>query len=94
MKGIVHCEVVPPNTTVNSDFYLYCDILKCLRENAQQKRPELWHNHSWLLHHDNAPAHASLKTTESVTNKSMLIIPHAPYSPDLAPCDFALFPKL
>jgi hypothetical protein len=25
MKGIVHCEFVPPNTMVNSDFY--CDVL-------------------------------------------------------------------
>jgi hypothetical protein len=24
----------------------------------------------------------------------MVIIPHPPYLPDLAPCDFALFPKL
>jgi hypothetical protein len=24
----------------------------------------------------------------------VVIIPHPPYSPDLAPCDFALFPKL
>jgi hypothetical protein len=24
----------------------------------------------------------------------MVIIPHPPYSPDLAPCDFALFPKM
>jgi hypothetical protein len=23
----------------------------------------------------------------------MVIVPHPPYSPDLAPCDFALFPK-
>jgi hypothetical protein len=36
----------------------------------------------------------SLKTTESVTNNNMVIIPHPPYSPDLAPCEFALFPKL
>jgi hypothetical protein len=35
----------------------------------------------------------SLKTTEFVTN-SMVIFPHAPYSPDLVLCDFALFPKL
>jgi hypothetical protein len=26
VKGIVHCEFVPPNTTVNSDFY--CDVLR------------------------------------------------------------------
>jgi transposase len=36
----------------------------------------------------------SLKTTEFVTNNNMVIIPHPPYSPDLAPCDFTLFPKL
>jgi hypothetical protein len=24
----------------------------------------------------------------------MVIVPHSPYSPNLAPCDFALFPKL
>jgi transposase len=36
----------------------------------------------------------SLKTTEFVTNNNMVIVPHPPYSPDLAPCDFTLFPKL
>jgi hypothetical protein len=40
------------------------------------------------------PAHTSLKTTVFVTNKNMDIIPYPPYLPDLAPCDFALFPKL
>jgi transposase len=40
------------------------------------------------------PAHTSLKTTEFLTNNNMVIVPHPPYSPGLAPCDFALFPKL
>jgi transposase len=65
-----------------------------LKENVRQKRRELWHNHNWLLHHDNVPAHTSLKTTKFVTNNNMVIVSHPPYSPDLAPCDFALFPKL
>jgi hypothetical protein len=89
---IVYREFDPPNTMVNSDFYR--DVLRHSRGNVWQKRPELWHNHNWLLHHDNAPAHTSLKTTEFVTNGNMAIIPHPPYSLDLAPCDFALFPKL
>jgi hypothetical protein len=38
------------------------------------------------------PAHTSLKITEFVTNNNMIIVTHPPYSPDLAPCDFALFP--
>jgi hypothetical protein len=75
---------------VNSDFYSYRDVLRHLRENVQWKRPELWHNHNWL-HHENAPTHMSLKTTESVTNNNMVIVPHSPYSLDLAPCNFAVF---
>jgi hypothetical protein len=92
MKGIAHHEFIPPNTIVNSDFY--CDILRRLRENVQQKRQEFWCNHNWLLHHENMPTHTSLKTTEFVTNNNMVIIPHPPYSLGLATCDFALFPKL
>jgi hypothetical protein len=94
VKGIVHCDFVPPNTTstVNSNFY--CDILRRLRENVPRKGLELWPNHNWLLHHDNAPAHTFLKTTEFVTNNNMVIGSRPPYSLDLAPCDFALFPKL
>jgi hypothetical protein len=34
------------------------------------------------------------KTTEFVINNNMVIFPHPPYSLDLIPCDFALFPKL
>jgi histone-lysine N-methyltransferase SETMAR len=90
MRGIVHGEFVSPNTTVNSDFY--CDVLRHLRENVGQKRWEIWRNNNWL-HHDSAPAHMSLKTTEFVTN-NMVTAPHPSYSPDLAPCDFALFPKM
>jgi hypothetical protein len=29
-----------------------------------------------------------------VTNNNVVIVPHPPYSPDLAPCDIDLFPKL
>jgi histone-lysine N-methyltransferase SETMAR len=91
LKWIIHCEFVPPDAMVNSDFY--CDVLRRLRENLRRERPELWCNHSWLLHHDNVPAHTSLKTTEFVTN-NMFIITHPPYSPDLAPCDLTLLAKL
>jgi hypothetical protein len=68
--------------------------LRCWRETVRWKRPEIWRKHNWLLLHDNAPTHTSLKPTEFETNNNVVIIPHPPYSPDLAPCDFALFPKL
>jgi transposase len=46
------------------------------------------------LHHDNAPAHDTLGVWEFLTKKSILKLDHPPYSPDLAPCNFWLFPKL
>jgi histone-lysine N-methyltransferase SETMAR len=92
LKGIVHDEFVPPNTTVNSDFC--CDVSRRVRENVRRKGLELWCNHNWLLHHDNTPAHMSLKTTEFVSDNNVVIILHPPYLPDLALCDFPLFPKL
>jgi histone-lysine N-methyltransferase SETMAR len=47
-----------------------------------------------LLHHGNASAHTSQKTTEFVTNNKKVIVPHPPYSPVLAHRDFAFFLKL
>jgi len=45
------------------------------------------------LHHDNAPAQASLICSYLAKHQTS-IVPHPPYSPDLAPADFFLFPKL
>ena len=47
-----------------------------------------------LLHHDNAPAHTSLLVRKFLAKNNTLMMPQPPYSLDLAPCDFFLFPKL
>jgi len=91
-EGIVHKEFVPPGQTVNADYYI--SVLRRLRENVRRKRPTKWHNNNWVLHHDNAPAHTSFKVQHFLTNNNMNVVPHPPYSPDLSPCDFFLFPKL
>ena len=36
----------------------------------------------------------SILVTDYLTNMGIKIVPHPPYSPDLAACDFCLFPKL
>ena len=91
-KGTVHKEFVPPGQTVNAAFYV--EVLKCLWEKVRRKRPDQWRNNTWLLHHDNVPAHAALLTRWFLTDNNMTVVPHPPYSPDLAPSDFFLFPKL
>ena len=90
-EWIVHREFVPPGMTVSADFY--CDVLRRLLENVRRKRPQKWRNKNLIIHHDNAPAHRSFKVSQLAKN-NMTVIPHPPYSPDLAPCDFFLFPKL
>ena len=91
-KGIIHKEFVPPGQAVNAAFYV--EVLKRLRENVRRKRPDHWRNNKWLLHHNNALAHAALLTRRVLTDNNMIVMPHPPYSPDLAPSDFFLFPKL
>jgi hypothetical protein len=49
---------------------------------------------NWVLHHDNMPAHTALSIREFLVKKNIPVLPHSPYSPDLAPCNFYLFPKL
>jgi len=47
-----------------------------------------------MLHHDNAPAHASLLIRSYLSKHQTSVVPHPPYSPGLAPADFFLFLKL
>jgi hypothetical protein len=47
-----------------------------------------------VLHHDNAPAHTVLSIREFLAYKNIPTLPYLPYRPDLALCDFYLFPKL
>jgi hypothetical protein len=72
----------------------YCDVLRRLREDVQRCRPEVWREQTWLLHHDNAPSYNSVLTQEFVAQYKMAVIFHPPSSPDLAPCDFFLLPKM
>jgi len=67
-------------------------ILERLQKRVQRVRTDIADD--WVLHHDNAPAHTALSIREFLAKKNIPALPHPPYSPDLAPCDFYLFPKL
>ena len=56
------------------------------------KRPALFKSGQWHFHQDNTPAYNSILVTDYLTKMSIKT-PHPPYSPNLAPCDFCLFPK-
>ena len=58
------------------------------------KRPALLKSGQWHFHQDNTPVHNSILVTDYLTKMGIKTVPHLPYSPDLAPCDFCLFRKL
>jgi hypothetical protein len=63
------------------------------------KRLKKWINHvGWwkkpILQHDNARPHTSAATSAAVDSIEFEVVPHPPYSPDLAPSDFWLFGAL
>ena len=47
-----------------------------------------------LFQHDNAPAHSVAIATAKLVELRYELLPHSPYSPDLTPCDFFLFPNM
>ena len=90
-KCFVHHELVPRSQMVNKQWYR--EVLACMRDAVRRKRPELWETQTWMLHDDNAPTHASLFIRSYLAKHQTSAVPHSPYSLDLAPAEFVLFPK-
>ena len=88
----VYYEFLPTGQTVNQAYSL--EVLTKLGETVRRKRPDLFANNSWILHHDNAPAHTALSVRVFLATKQITVLEHPAYSPDLAPSEFFLFPKI
>jgi len=91
-EGVVHYEFLPQGRTANKEYYL--EVMQRLREAVRKKRPDAWRKNRWMLQHDNAPSQSSFLVREFLARHATTVLPQAPYSPDLAPADFVLFPKV
>ena len=92
-KGVVYYELLKPGETVNTDRYRQQMIN--LSHALIEKRPEWAHRHAKvILQHDNAPAHSARLTKETISSLGWELLPHPPYSPDLAPSDYQLFSSM
>ena len=90
--GMIYMHWVPTGQTVNKEYYV--EVLREFRKRFRWKRPALFKSGQWHFQQDNAPVHNSILVTDYLTKMSIKTVPQPPYSPDLAPCDFWLFPKL
>ena len=57
------------------------------------RRPQLWVTGDWQLHHNNVPTHALCVMKGFLAKHQITQVTPPPYIPDLAPCDFWVFPK-
>ena len=80
---------VPTGQTVNKEYYV-----EVLRERFRRKRPALFKSGQWHFYQNNGPVYNSILVTEYLTKMGIKTVPQPPFSQDLAPCDFWLFPKL
>jgi histone-lysine N-methyltransferase SETMAR len=92
IRSIIHFEFAPEGTTVNQIFCV--EVLKRVTDAVRRKRGDLWRDCSLILHHDNALAHPSLPVSQFLAGEGISAMDHPPCSPDLAPADLWLFPKL
>ena len=67
-------------------------MLQRVKAAIEEKRPRL--NNEVLLQHDNARPHVAKMTKSVIEELGWEILPHPPYSPDLAPTNFHLFRSL
>lgn len=91
-SGLAIQIAVPKGRTVTGRFYKNV-VLKQLKKYYKQRRPVTGLKYVRLLH-DNAPAHKAAIVTDFLKSEKVTVLPHPPYSPDLAPCDYFLFPRL
>ena len=70
------------------------EVFREFRKRFPGKKPALFKSRQWHFHWDNALVHNSILVTDYLTKMAIKTVLHPPCSPDLAPCDFWLFPKL
>ena len=91
-RGLLEFVMLPAKHTVTSAWYTEICLPKVFQA-VERLRPKSG-VYGMKFHHDNAPAHTTGKTKEFLRQSGLEMIEHPPYSPDLAPCDFWLFPNL
>ena len=90
--GMIYMHWVPTGQTLKKEYYV--EVLREFRKRFLRKRPALFKSGQWHFHQDNAPVHNSIFVIDYLTIMGIKTVPHPPYSLNLAPCDFCLFPKL
>lgn len=92
IRGVVYFELLPEGETINAE--VYSAQLQNLSDALKEKRPGLVNRKGVILQHDNARPHTAKFTRDKIRQLGWEVLPHPPYSPDIAPSDYHLFRSL
>ena len=88
--GVVYYELLSPSETITGA--VYRTQLMRLSRALKEKRPQYAKRHDKvILQHDNARPHVAKVVQTYLETLKWEVLPHPPYSPDIAPCDYHLF---
>ena len=82
-----------PQTLPSNIWDTHSERVNKLRPEIKKRRRTLIST-DVILHHDNALSHTSYHVLSTIDNLRYELLRHPPYSPDLAPSDYYLFPLL
>ena len=91
-EGPVTVDILPKKSTMTGKYYSE-NVLPKVVSKVNESRPLTGTSRIMILH-DNVSAHKTGAVTQYLSENRISTLPHPAYSPDLAPYDFWLFPKL
>ena len=87
---MLYYELLKPGENINGERYRTQLIF--LKRAIAEKRLEYATRHETIIiHHDNARPHVAIPVKNYLENSGWGVLPHPPYSPDLASSDYHFF---
>jgi len=90
--GILLIDYLPKGQTINAEYY--SSLLVQLKDTLKEKRQPREVHQGGLVLAENAPAHRAFATQKKLAYLGFQCLDHPPYSSDLEPSDYHLFPGL
>ncbi|KAM0729387.1 Mariner Mos1 transposase [Formica fusca] len=87
--GVVYYELLKPNETITGA--VYRTQLMRLSRALKEKRAHYSRHDKVILLHDNARPHVAAPVKTYLETFNWEVLPHPPYSPDIASSDFHMF---
>ncbi|CAF1433346.1 unnamed protein product, partial [Rotaria sp. Silwood1] len=85
--GSLLIHKVDKDKTIDHDYYIDNCLIPVINEIRKKEKSS---RTTYKMLHNNGPPHTHPDVIDYLMEEGIEIIPHPPYSPDLAPCDFWL----